>query len=263
MSEPGAFWVSGQMEQHSFNWVTTFAPGVSVLRDKAYNVAYWNLHGPVAPLPADWTERMPINAGRWTGAPLVTFHYSGFSPDRPSSLSYHDARYSIYLLPSVAHLLEFYRKELRENGADEDWDTDYPFDRFPSGCCHRQRYAGQSTRSSRPICPLTSIPGLPECERYYCQAILSPMPQSGSLIPILFRYLYDQRPDLQSLYPGAHVEPQSFLPWISSHGIFECGYEELFDRHRPCSPTREGANALLAAKKKTPKAFAGPEASHG
>ncbi len=33
-----------QSEQNSFNWVMAFADDVRVLRDTAYNVAYWNLH---------------------------------------------------------------------------------------------------------------------------------------------------------------------------------------------------------------------------
>ena len=39
----GAF-QTGQTEQNSFNWVVAFADDVRVVRDTAYNVAYWNLH---------------------------------------------------------------------------------------------------------------------------------------------------------------------------------------------------------------------------
>ena len=261
VSAPGAFWVSGQMEQHSFNWVTSFAPRVHVLRNLAYNVAYWNLHD-----RSLRSLKLDDEGGHesWTidGKPLVAFHFSGFSLNRPSSLSFHDLRHSIYLLPSVANLLRYYSERLIENGADDSWDTDYVFNQFPSGIPidkeMRDIFKEFEVELFNDVSPWTS-----QGERFYARAVLSPMPQSGSLIPILFRRLYDSRQDLQTLFPGAHVEPQPFLRWISNHGIYEVGCEELFDRHRPCSPTREGAHSILSAKEELPTAFAGLDCPAG
>ena len=96
--------LGGQMEQNSFNWIFSFADDVHVLRDTAYNVAYWNLH--------DRSLRWEgldgaVSSRRWTvdGRPLVCFHFSGFSPADPARISKHDSRYSAYLMPSVARIL--------------------------------------------------------------------------------------------------------------------------------------------------------------
>ncbi len=261
VSGPGAFLVGGQMEQNSFNWVTAFVPGVHVLRNKAYNVAYWNIHDRSLRFKGLHEED---GEDCWTvdGQQLVAFHFSGFSPSRPSVISVHDHRYSLYLLPSLGCLLDFYRLQLVENGADDEWDLTYPFNEFPSGVpidsSMRRIFKEFETDLYSDLSPWSA-----EGERHYCQALLSPIPRAGSLIPILFKQTYDARLDLQSGYPGADMDPRHFLLWISGHGIFENGYEDLFDRHRPCSPTRDGASSLLSAKKLMPQAFAALERPMG
>jgi glycosyltransferase involved in cell wall biosynthesis len=253
VSGSGAFHVFGQLEQQSFNWVTTWVEGVHVLRDTAYNVAYWNLHD------RSLRYRGHDDGGSvdsWTvdGQPLVTFHFSGYSPTRPSCLSVHDRRHLLYLLPSLSRLFDQYRSMLARHGADDDWDTTYAFSQLPSGILitpeMRDLFKQYETSLLSSVSPWT-----PRGERYYCQSLLSPMPQSGSLLPILFKSQYDQRPDLQTAYPGAHLEPARLLPWISVHGISERDYEDLFNLHRPCEPTREGALLLLDAKKRAPDVF--------
>jgi len=254
VSGPGAFLVGGQMEQNSFNWVTAFVPNVHVLRDTAYNVAYWNVHDRSLRYKS-FDEEGGEDCWTVDGRPLVAFHFSGFSPSRPSVISVHDHRYSLYLLPSLGCLLDFYRSQLVENGADDHWDLDYPFDEFPSGVpidAHmRQIFKEFETDLYSDLSPWSE-----EGERHYCRALLSPIPRAGSLIPILFKRIFDARQDLQSGYPGADFDPRHFLLWISGHGIYENGYEALFDRHRPCSPTRDGASLLLSTKQEMPLAFA-------
>ena len=59
-------------------------PGIDVLRDPGYNIAYWNL--PARKLDDDG-GRLPRRR-----QPLRFFHFSGFDPLRPSELSRHQNR---------------------------------------------------------------------------------------------------------------------------------------------------------------------------
>jgi hypothetical protein len=78
-----------------------------VLKDNAYNVAYWNLH-----------ERDISSAdGRYEvdGRPLRFFHFSGYNPGLPDVLSKHGGDRPRILLPEwpvVAELCERYRGRL-------------------------------------------------------------------------------------------------------------------------------------------------------
>ena len=79
-----------------------------------------------------------------------------------------------------------------------------------------------------------------EGEEEYCRALLRPVPGSPSLIPILFKEMYDSRPDLQLAYPDAHLRPAALLRWIATNGILEYEYVEVYDRYRPAILKQEG-----------------------
>ncbi len=239
---PGAFMkaLGGQMEQNSFNWIFSFADDVHVLRDTAYNVAYWNLH--------DRSLRWEgldgaVSSRRWTvdGRPLVCFHFSGFSPADPARISKHDSRYSAYLMPSVARILDFYLERLRANGLSEYACQPYRFGAFPSGCPIDERM--RNLFKAHEVFLRTDVdPWTDEGESHYGRALLSPIPYSGSLIPAIFQEIFAARPDLRALIPDAEMDPSSFLRWIREHGIREYGLVKLFDRHRPAltGPLRLG-----------------------
>lgn len=255
VTAPGAFLDSlgPQLEQNSFNWITCFADGVEVLRDSAYNVAYWNLHdrslrcGKLDDGGDDWTV---------DGKPLVTFHFSGFSPETPHTFSCWDRRHSVYILPSVARLLDFYAARLLEQGAAQIRNLPYAFDALPSGIRidrrMREIFKTHETFLWSELCPWTE-----EGEAHYCEALLSPVPYTGSLLPILLHEIYFVRPDLQEAHPEARTRPGTLLTWFTSRGIYEHGYEEIFDRHRPVLPTPHGAFVLGEARRQAPRVFEG------
>src|SRR5579862_5333778 len=257
VTRPGAFMLElgGQSEQNAFNWVTSFVDEVRVLRDPAYNVAYWNLH--------DRSLRCaalddPAREDTWTvdGKPLVAFHFSGYSLSDPYVLSRHDHRHSLYVLPSLARLTELYAERLRENGAAEDLRRRYRFDAFPSGIevdgRMRRLWKQHETLRATAQSPWTAAG-----EAHFCQALLSPIAYTGSLLPALFETIYAERPDVRRRHPGARLQPERLLRWIASHGIYEYGYQDLYDRHRPVLPSRHGVVALARARRERPRLFDG------
>ena len=264
VTRPGAFLfaLGGQMEQNSFNWISCFADDVYVLRDSAYNVAYWNLHD----RSVRWEGLDDRGAGsRWTvdGRPLVAFHFSGYSPaGEPFSISRYDQRYSLYTLPSLARLFSDYAALQRACGAEENRRHAYRYGSFPSGIRindeMRAIFKEHETFLWADINPWT-----PEGEEHYCQALLSPVPYTGSLLPVLFERIYRSRPDLQQTYPGAGLNPDILLRWASTHGIYEHGYQDLFDRYRPALPSHHGTVLLEEARSESPQLFAGLDAPLG
>jgi glycosyltransferase involved in cell wall biosynthesis len=231
---PGAFLPSqgGQWEQNSFNWITAFLDGLHVLRDPAYNVAYWNLHDRSLRL-----KSLDSEEHRWTvdGEPLVCFHFSGFSLDEPLSLSRHDRRYSLFHIPSLARLADDYARRLRQSGADACRSVEYGFDQFPDGtridARMRRIFQEEEVFLRREADPWTA-----EGQEWYCEALLSPIPHRASLLPVLLETIYRERPDLQSTWPDADVNPEPLVQWFVSHGIHEYNCRALYDRYRQVIP---------------------------
>ena len=112
-------------------WID-FAPSLfdaSIIRDSAYNVAWWNL----ANRELAWTgERYEVN-----GEPLRFFHFSGYSPDEPHLLSKHHGPKPPVLLsdnPALVRIFGEYAEHLLAAGYREASSQPYGFGtRLPGG----------------------------------------------------------------------------------------------------------------------------------
>src|SRR5581483_10028432 len=72
------------VDQRWMDLVVGYFAGVCILRDPAYNIAYWNLHG----------RKIALNNGKVfvNGLPCRFFHFSGFDPEKPEIVSRHQNR---------------------------------------------------------------------------------------------------------------------------------------------------------------------------
>ena len=109
-------WLAAMTEKHAFNrpregmcgdqrWLDlapALFPGLTICRHPGANVGYWNLHE--RPLSRD-AEGRPQAAGE----PLMFFHFSGYDPARPESLSVHQNRHAVVPGSVLADLLAEYR----------------------------------------------------------------------------------------------------------------------------------------------------------
>lgn len=86
-------------------------PGIHVLRDSAYNVAYWNLP----------RRRLEIDGAgyRVDGEALRFFHFSGYDPRRPDQLSKYQDRIALRTDAALSRICDEYGAELREAGFKE------------------------------------------------------------------------------------------------------------------------------------------------
>ena len=113
-------------DQRWMDLAPVFVERTLILRDTAYNVAYWNLGQRV----------VRGNAAKgWTvdGRPLVFFHFSGISPEDPASFSKHQDRFTVADLGEVAPLLELYRARVLANLHAEFRKRRYGYARFSNG----------------------------------------------------------------------------------------------------------------------------------
>ncbi len=95
-------------------WID-LAPGrfssVYIHQDPGCNVAYWNLYH----------RRLERQDDEYTvnGSPLKFYHFSGYSPDKPDSISKFQNRYTFQSRPELAPLFEDYRQRMLAN----DYET--------------------------------------------------------------------------------------------------------------------------------------------
>jgi glycosyltransferase involved in cell wall biosynthesis len=251
---PEAFSATGgasPLEANALSWVLVLHENVHVLRDRAYGVGYWNLHE----RSLRWTG-FDAGADTWTvdAEPLVCFQFSGFDAKTP--LSRDDGRYPLYAMPSLARLCETYTERLRAEGAEGYSAEAYGFASFPSGVPIDDRmravFRQHEEELYREIDPWT-----PEGEAHYCEALLSPIPYTRSLIPILLKDIFEGRPDLLAAHPEADLNPERLIFWFARYGTREYGYTALFDRHRPSRPTLAGVAAFAATRRSRPDLFEG------
>jgi len=120
-SERGLF-----VDQRWIDLVPAMAPSFHLLRDRGFNVAYWNL----ASRPISRTAEGAWMAG---DVPLRLFHFSGFDHDRPRTLSKHQDRIHVHEHLDLAQLCEDYACELSDAGAHEVMSWPYTYASTASG----------------------------------------------------------------------------------------------------------------------------------
>ena len=96
------------VDQRFFDVVPLFFPETGILRSPGLNTAYWNIHA----------RRLTRAGDRWlcNGEPLAFFHFSGFSPARPDTLSKHATRENLPDRPDLQPIFAHYASLLRAAG---------------------------------------------------------------------------------------------------------------------------------------------------
>jgi hypothetical protein len=226
---PGAFHETAgyQTDQQHLNWALVTVPDATVLRDSRYNVAYWNLHE--RDFRFEERERQVFQVD---GRALGFFHFSGYDVRDRLQLSTHDNRHSVYNLPSVAKILNWYSDHILSCPTVEMIQEPYGFDRLANGFV--------LTKLIRRLLKEYEIyfprfdPQTLEGANQLCAFLMDPLPSRGSLLPSVAAEIYDTRPDLRSAFPDAHIEagPSPFWRWFCRHAGAEHEIQFLIDRFR-------------------------------
>ncbi|QIL72645.1 glycosyltransferase [Diaphorobacter sp. HDW4B] len=114
------------VDQKFMDLIPGFADGARILRETAYNVAYWNLH----------QRELGGDSGAWTvdGKPLRFFHFSGIDPRNLLRLSkYTEAFRGDEISAQLSQLMRDYAEQVLSNGYGRVPGATYAYARFASG----------------------------------------------------------------------------------------------------------------------------------
>jgi len=216
-----------------------FLPGYvrpHIMRDPAYDVAYWNLHE----RRVTWTgQRYEV-----AGGPLRFFHFSGFNPTTPHLLSKHQGAAPRILLseePDLSQLCREYAQRLLAAGHRDCVGLPYgfantahglPFDRRMRRLYREALLAAERGTGAEPPNPLD-----PAEAEAFIEWLNSPA--EGSAVPT--RYLcrlYDERADLRAAFPDlSGPDLRRYVDWVQMGGRAEPPVPAIFraamPRHEP------------------------------
>ncbi len=113
------------VDQRWMDLVPGLFPGVSIVRDPGYNMAYWNLHE----RRLLFNERIVVN-GRF---PLFFFHFSGYDADKPWIVSKHQTRFDMTNIGETRRIYAEYRDLLIRHGWNDTKNWKYEHDFFRNG----------------------------------------------------------------------------------------------------------------------------------
>lgn len=194
-------------DQKWIDLVPSIFSGVGILKDRGYNVAYWNLH-----------ERMDLEARngggyRFPECPMTFFHFSGIEFTHPERVSKYQNRFRFHTLPEpYRNLYREYVEEIHSAGFDETRRLPYAFGAFEDGVpippYLRLLYYGQGSERQRWGDPFRT-----SGEDSFRGWLLAPS-EFGSKIPRLLTHIYQSRLDLRAAIPdGEHEKAKSLLTW--------------------------------------------------
>ncbi len=208
-------------DQRWLDLVPALFEGVGIVRDPGCNVAYWNL-----PEREVATENGPV---RVAGQPVRFFHFSGFDPDEPATVTRYNRRLRMADVGAAAELFGRYTSLLLAAGWREAKSWPYAYGCFDDGTpipeVARSLYADLGQEASAFGDPFRSD-GESSVFQWLNQPIDGPS-RSRRKITRLWHAVYRQRPDVQRAFPDLlGADRRRFLRWARNHGAREHGVPE-------------------------------------
>jgi glycosyltransferase involved in cell wall biosynthesis/SAM-dependent methyltransferase len=185
-------------------------PGIDVLRDTSFNIAYWNL-------PTRSLEDDGAGGYRVDGEPLRFFHFSGFDPRDPTTLSKHQNRIAVAAHPVLTRICREYARQLLAKGFEEANGWPYGWETMPNGV-KLDRAARRAFREAAEIGAIAdSIFTEPGAERFvaYLKEDDSGGRRANGGVNRYARALWDSRPDFRQIFPTIAWEGgPAFVSWL-------------------------------------------------
>lgn len=198
------------VDQKFMDLIPSFAGGARILRQTAYNVAYWNLK----------QRALTQDGGRWLvdGQPLRFFHFSGIAPKDLSYLSKHTATFrGDGIAPPLRALMHHYADQVVANGFGTVPAAAYAYGRFASGASIpqqvRRMFRERHTvwAGGDPFETYEEYLRLPAAERW--------AGPSTFLVTNLMDDLWRREPWLQATYDRARRDgAEGYTDWFVKHG---------------------------------------------
>jgi glycosyltransferase involved in cell wall biosynthesis len=227
-------------------WVD-FVPGLvsdlEIFRDPTYNAAYWNLPERTLTVGEDGVYLVD-------GRPLRFYHFSGYDPKRPTTLSKHQDRVELTAHETLWKLCDAYGEALLQAGYEQVRTMPYEHDVLPSGLRLTSLLrALYRTGLETGDCPDSLF--TPSGEAEFTSWLNEPAAEAPRLTRFLFG-LWSSRPDLQGVYPFVRDgDVDGFVGWCVAHGRREIG---IADALLPAGALERCAADVQAANGAAPAA---------
>jgi glycosyltransferase involved in cell wall biosynthesis len=243
-------WWSERLEHHCINdpeqgwfvdqrWIDLAPglwPGIDVLRDTSFNIAYWNL--PTRQLELDG------DGYRVDGAPLHFFHFSGFDPRHPDRLSKHQDRVEVGRDPALTRICAEYAADLLRNGFEQANDWPYGWTEMANGA-RLDAAARRVHREAAEAGEFEDSVFTEQGAQRFVAFLSEPEGGDRTEVPVnrYARAVWDARPDFRRIFPDIQGENGAeFVHWLDVTA-YDTGIVAEFLPHapRPAGPPREPA----------------------
>jgi len=191
--------------------------GVHILRDPGYNVAYWNLH--------ERTVRTQDGQPRVNGGPLHFFHFSGYNPLDPGSVSKYQERFTMDDVGDARQLFDRYGERLTTHGFEETRRWPYAFDKFDNGVKIPDLVRRIYLKLGDEVKPFGN-PFAAEGAGSFFTWLKS---FQGRALPPLLAEIQQAYPDLMQVFPKTDGKQKwGFLRWALREAKARCDVDEAF-----------------------------------
>ena len=204
-------------DQRWLDMAPAYIGDLYVHRDSDCNVAYWNLPDLDVSV-GDSPTRLLLGE-----KPCKIFHFSGFDPRDPNTVSRFAEDLSAAQRECIAPLLEHYALTLRRLGIEETLQTPWRWNTFSNGiripACIRHIFVSLGEAAA-----LFPDPFDASHPKGFYRWLREPVnPDGRGPVPHLSRLwhaLYEQHPDIQARFPEpTAADHPAFVEWTSSRGL--------------------------------------------
>ncbi len=209
------------VDQKWIDLIPGFFDDVFILRDKTYNIAYWNYHYRKAYLE---NSRIMID-----NKPVNFLHFSGIIPQDLNSVSKHQDRFKLKNMDAMRPIFEFYRDELFASGYSQTKDLPCVFNYFDNGVripdIIRRIYWEMDEALKKKLGNPFSATG----NNSFFQWLNRDMDKKKPPITRLMYEIHRKRPDAQLVYRDIfNSDRQAFLRWFLITTKREYNLDESF-----------------------------------
>jgi hypothetical protein len=215
-------------DQRWCDLATAFVPSLAIVRDRGCNVAYWNLPQRSVRRTAD---------GRWEvdDQPLVFFHFSGFSPERPQQVSKYQTRQLRQQTSALQALLSGYGTELEANGWDRLRGLPYAYAKLEG--IELSPTLRALFRALHPASSGFTRAEILDMLLEQCRPEQPGLLRSGDTLSALMRHVHTASQDLRSTFDlGTPAGRSDYAGWFWSTGVFQHGLTSLICLARLAAP---------------------------
>ncbi|GGA78477.1 hypothetical protein GCM10011369_20460 [Neiella marina] len=211
-------------DQKWIDLVPAYFDKTYILRNPAYNIAYWNLH----------ERELTLENGSYMvdGNALAFFHFSGYDPRKPKVLSKHQDRHDLLNYPDLTHVFDLYGSKLLEANLIETKEWPYAYKNLPNGV----EVTDAMTMTVRECLRKHILFPSPinEADKF-CDFLMTPNRKIfGENVAPFISALLRKRPDVAQAFPDAHTNrlSPSLWDWLENNTHEAWKFTGLFSPER-------------------------------